>query len=67
MGCVVFCFTVIILVCGTSASLTAQAQQAGDWITVNKDYSSQRYVDLDQITPELTNAALSPALSVECP
>jgi len=23
----------------------------GDWITVNKDYSSQRYVDLDQITP----------------
>jgi alcohol dehydrogenase (cytochrome c) len=24
---------------------------ADDWITVNKDYSSQRYVDLDQITP----------------
>jgi alcohol dehydrogenase (cytochrome c) len=22
-----------------------------EWITVNKDYSSQRYVDLDQITP----------------
>ena len=22
-----------------------------DWITINKDYSSQRYVDLDQITP----------------
>jgi alcohol dehydrogenase (cytochrome c) len=22
-----------------------------DWITVNKDYSSQRYVDLDEITP----------------
>ncbi len=25
--------------------------QADDWITINKDYSSQRYVDLDQITP----------------
>ncbi|MCI0601302.1 MAG: PQQ-binding-like beta-propeller repeat protein, partial [Beijerinckiaceae bacterium] len=24
---------------------------ADDWITINKDYSSQRYVDLDQITP----------------
>jgi alcohol dehydrogenase (cytochrome c) len=29
----------------------AQADAASDWITVNKDYSSQRYVDLDQITP----------------
>lgn len=26
--------------------------RADDWITVNKDYSSQRYVDLDQITPQ---------------
>lgn len=26
------------------------------WITVNKDYSSQRYVDLDQITPENVGA-----------
>jgi len=25
---------------------------ADDWFTVNKDYSSQRYVDLDQITPQ---------------
>jgi glucose dehydrogenase len=25
--------------------------QADDWFTINKDYSSQRYVDLDQITP----------------
>src|SRR5262245_39958727 len=25
------------------------AQNANAWITVNKDYSSQRYVDLDQI------------------
>jgi alcohol dehydrogenase (cytochrome c) len=28
------------------------ASAADDWITMNKDYSSQRYVDLDQITPE---------------
>ncbi|HEY6301884.1 MAG TPA: PQQ-binding-like beta-propeller repeat protein [Terriglobales bacterium] len=27
----------------------ARAQSSNDWITVNKDYSSQRYVDLDQI------------------
>jgi alcohol dehydrogenase (cytochrome c) len=26
--------------------------QADDWFTINKDYSSQRYVDLDQITPK---------------
>jgi alcohol dehydrogenase (cytochrome c) len=25
--------------------------EADDWITINKDYSGQRYVDLDQITP----------------
>lgn len=25
--------------------------RSDDWITVNKDYSGQRYVDLDQITP----------------
>ncbi len=31
--------------------LAARADAASDWITVNKDYSSQRYVDLDQITP----------------
>jgi alcohol dehydrogenase (cytochrome c) len=29
----------------------ATADQVEDWITINKDYSSQRYVDLDQITP----------------
>jgi PQQ enzyme repeat/PQQ-like domain len=27
------------------------ADGAEDWITINKDYSSPRYVDLDQITP----------------
>lgn len=25
---------------------------SSDWITINKDYSSQRYVDLDDITPD---------------
>src|SRR5262249_26712149 len=25
--------------------------RSDDWITINKDYSSQRYVDLDEITP----------------
>src|SRR5215472_16619660 len=25
--------------------------RSDDWITINEDYSSQRYVDLDQITP----------------
>jgi alcohol dehydrogenase (cytochrome c) len=29
----------------------AHAQEPGDWFTMNKDYSSQRYVALDQITP----------------
>jgi hypothetical protein len=28
------------------------APAADDWFTMNKDYSAQRYVDLDQITPE---------------
>ena len=27
------------------------APRSDDWITINKDYSRQRYVDLDQITP----------------
>ena len=35
-----------------SESAPAMNQGAADWITMNKDYSSQRYVDLDQITPE---------------
>ena len=30
----------------------AQAPGANDWITVNKNFSSHRYVDLDQITPK---------------
>jgi hypothetical protein len=31
------------------AHAIASAQGANDWVTINKDYSSQRYVDLDQI------------------
>jgi alcohol dehydrogenase (cytochrome c) len=30
-------------------SVPALAQQSNDWVTINKDYSSQRYVELDQI------------------
>jgi alcohol dehydrogenase (cytochrome c) len=34
-------------------ALSTTAYGAGDdWFTINKDYSSQRYVDLDQITPQ---------------
>jgi alcohol dehydrogenase (cytochrome c) len=37
-------------------SLNAAAQAADEWITINKDYSSQRYVDLDQINPSNVRA-----------
>ena len=40
--------TAVVLACG----LGGRAYGAEDWITVNKDYSGQRYVDLDQITPD---------------
>jgi glucose dehydrogenase len=30
----------------------ADDSASDDWITINKDYSSRRYVDLDQITPQ---------------
>jgi hypothetical protein len=36
---------------GQEASPAQPALPTDDWITVSKDYSSQRYVDLDQITP----------------
>jgi alcohol dehydrogenase (cytochrome c) len=29
----------------------ARAEQSDDWITINKDYSGQRYINLDEITP----------------
>jgi glucose dehydrogenase len=46
----------VLLLCPVSGwseeALTDGATpQSDDWITINKDYSSQRYVDLDQITP----------------
>jgi alcohol dehydrogenase (cytochrome c) len=34
-----------------SADITAGVADPDDWVTINKDYSSQRYVDLDQINP----------------
>lgn len=42
-----------VLLVGVAAAPPAKAPDPspGDWFTVNKDYSSQRYVDLDQITP----------------
>jgi alcohol dehydrogenase (cytochrome c) len=46
---------VLALPKGAAAPQSTVADWAGhpsdDWITVNKDYSSQRYVNLDQITP----------------
>jgi alcohol dehydrogenase (cytochrome c) len=47
---------VLLLLCpsvsrGQAPAAGASAPQPDDWITVNKDYRSQRYVDLDQITP----------------
>jgi alcohol dehydrogenase (cytochrome c) len=46
---------VLALLKGAAAPQSTGADWAGhpsdDWITVNKDYSSQRYVNLDQITP----------------
>jgi len=49
------CFGVLLL-CpiggwGEIAKADGAGTQPDDWITINKDYSSQRYVDLDQITP----------------
>ena len=41
------CFTASILLIIFGTPVAAQ-----EWTTINKDYSSQRYVDLDQITPK---------------
>jgi hypothetical protein len=41
---------IFLLLQPPSAAETAPA--ANDWFTMNKDYSAQRYVDLDQITPK---------------
>jgi glucose dehydrogenase len=49
------CFAVLLLcpIGGWTEEARADGvgPQADDWVTINKDYSSQRYVDLDQITP----------------
>jgi alcohol dehydrogenase (cytochrome c) len=47
----------LIPICGAAQDKTATQvpPQTDDWITINKDYSSQRYVDLDQITPKNVN------------
>ena len=42
---------VSVLFLGAAAPNAKKTSESQDWITVNKDYSSQRYVDLDQITP----------------
>ena len=45
-------FVAICLFAGSLAGpIAARAQAPGEWFTMNKDYSSQRYVALDQITP----------------
>jgi len=43
---------------------SARADAREDWITVNKDYTSQRYVDLDQITTENVRQ-LKPVCEIE--
>ncbi len=56
-----FCFTAGVLVLSFGSPAAAQAsaaQAANDWITMNKDYSSQRYVDLDQINPSNVRALM---------
>jgi alcohol dehydrogenase (cytochrome c) len=50
-------FAVLVLMCpsggaGEEARTDGAGPRADDWITINKDYFSQRYVDLDQITPQ---------------
>jgi alcohol dehydrogenase (cytochrome c) len=42
----------LIVGLGEEARADGVAPRADDWITINKDYSSQRFVDLDQITPQ---------------
>ena len=45
--CLAALFGTILFACTVST-----AHATNEWITVNKDYSSQRYVDLDQINRE---------------
>jgi alcohol dehydrogenase (cytochrome c) len=52
----VCCLAISVAVAFFTCPIDAQADSTSDWITVNKDYSSQRYVDLDQITPANASA-----------
>lgn len=56
LGLVVAGLLGICLVCPIgSREQQSRTETAGarsdDWLTVNKDYSNQRYIDLDEITP----------------
>jgi alcohol dehydrogenase (cytochrome c) len=49
----------LLLLCATvmqSAPRAGSAPSTPQWFTINQDYSSQRYVDLDQITPKNVGA-----------
>jgi glucose dehydrogenase len=52
----VCCLAISVAAAFLACPIGAQADATSDWITVNKDYSSQRYVDLDQITPANVSA-----------
>lgn len=48
---------VLLLLCSSSSrgqvpATGAMAPRPDDWFTINKNYFGQRYVDLDQITPQ---------------
>jgi len=50
--CIALSLIWLIAGLGEETRADGAAPQPDDWITINKDYSSQRYVDLDQITPQ---------------
>ena len=53
--CLIVGLAVVLLLGGAAVPQSVNSggseHLSDEWITVNKDYSSQRYVDLDQITP----------------
>ena len=54
--CLISVCSAILAVCpiggwGEIAKADGAGTKPDDWITINKDYASRRYVDLDQITP----------------
>ena len=47
------CLTFAVLLALITSGLSENAfGAADDWTTINKNYFGQRYVDLDQITPQ---------------